>query len=143
LESRNEADRNQPFSELRLRYFDSFGEKLTRGKSVTEFWTQDLGIRLELPHAIMKYCSNPVGVKPSISVSVPIKAGTLEIKIADGWVRNAPGLIMDTMVICNGPFPSQKETLLKVLNESHAIIHESFFEMTKSLHDLMEPEATE
>jgi uncharacterized protein (TIGR04255 family) len=143
LESRADLERGQPFSEVRLTYFDAFGERLIRGKSVTDFLAQDLGIRIELPKAITEFCTNPAGVKPSISVVVPIKAGAMELKISEGWVRNAPTLIMVTTVIYKGPVQADRKTVLKALDEAHTIIHESFIAMTPTLHKLMEPETLE
>ncbi len=140
LGSRVDPEKEQPFSELRLRYLDAFGEKLTQGKSVPDFLAQNLGIRVDLPQAIMRFCSNVVGIKPSISVVIPIKSGALELKIGEGWVRNVPSLIMDTTVICKGPILAQKQTVLKAFDDAHTIIHESFFEMTATLHESMEPE---
>jgi len=143
LESRAVSEKDRPFSELRLTYFDAFGEKLTRGKAVTDFLAEDLGIRIELPKVITGLCTDPTGVKPSFSVAVPIRAGTIELKISEGWVRGVPNLVMVTTVICKGPVQAIKETVLQAFNDAHAIIHESFFEMTTTLHELMEPETLE
>ena len=141
LESRSSTDINFAFSELRLKYLDAFGQRLTEGKTVTDFLAQRLGIRVELPHAIMRFCSNKADVKPSISVAVPMNGGTIELKVGEGWVRNVPNLIMETAVLCKGPYQPNREVILKALNDAHAIIHDSFVEMTTSLHHLMEPES--
>jgi len=140
FESTSDEDKNKPFSAARLRYIDAFGETLRQGKSIVSFLAQNLGVIVQLPQSIMKFCSNQDAVKPMISVSIPIEIGTMELKIAEGWVRNVRSLVMDTTVLCKGPLAANKEAVLRALNAAHKIIHESFVGMTSTLHQLMEPE---
>lgn len=140
LESRPDQNKDKSFNSVRLRYIDAFGENLRQGKSIADFLLQTLGVSIQLPPSIMKFCSNQGEVKQSISATIPIEIGTMELKIAEGWVRNIASLIMDTTIICKGPVAQNKDTILAKLNAAHDVIHESFIGMTGPLHQLMEPE---
>lgn len=140
FESRSDQDKDKQFSSVRLRYLDAFGENLRQGKSVATFLPQNLGVKIELPPSIMNFCSNQDAIKPSMSIIIPIAIGTMELKIAEGWVRNTASLIMDTNIVCKGPFAPDKEAIITALNNAHDVIHESFVGMTGTMHQLMEPE---
>lgn len=140
LESRSPENQNQQFTGVRLRYLDAFGEHLRQGKSIVKFLAENLGMKLELPPSITKYSTGQDDIKPAFSIVVPMQMGTMELKVGEGWVRNALSVIVDTTVICNGPLGPDKAGILSVLNAAHDVIHESFVGMTGTLHQLMELE---
>ena len=139
LESRSDQDKNREFSDVRLRYLDAFGENLRQEKPIARFLLEDLGVHVRLPEAIMNFCSDQEAIKPNISVKIPIAIGSMELKISEGWVRNASSLVMDTTIVCSGPFAPEKGKILAALNSAHHVIHDSFVGMTHSLHPLMQP----
>ena len=50
-----------------------------------------------------------------------------------------PAIIMDSSVLTQRPVSSERDRLLEVLNKAHDLIHDSFIEMTKPIHPLMNP----
>jgi uncharacterized protein (TIGR04255 family) len=140
LDSRSTEDKSKPFAEARLRYIDAFGDSLSQGRPILSFLSDGLGIKIQLPQAIMQFCANADQVKPSFSISMPISVGRFDMKVAEGWVRNARSLLMDTTVTCHGPLEPRSDTVLAAFNNAHRVIHDSFVGMTKSLHPLMQPE---
>jgi uncharacterized protein (TIGR04255 family) len=128
-----------PFSEVRLGYIDAFGDNLRRGQSVVKFLAQNLGVTVQLPPSIMQFCTDQDGAKVNLAVSLPISTGTLNLSIAEGWVRNARSLIMNTTVVHKGPLTPDKAAIVAAMNAAHKVIHDSFVGMTGPLHQLMEP----
>jgi uncharacterized protein (TIGR04255 family) len=140
LDSRSPEDKGRPFSSVRLRYIDAFGENLRQGKSTVAFLSENLGVKIQLPESVTKFCTDAKAMKPTLSVVMPIEKGTLELKITEGWVRNVRSLVMDTSVLFKGPLGPDKQVLRSALDAAHTIIHDSFVGMTSSLHELMDPE---
>lgn len=141
FESCADADKDRKISSVRLRYLDAFGENLRKGKPVSNFLREVLGVKIELPESVMKFCSDKDEIKPAIAVTMPIDIGEMELKISNGWVRNVPSLVMDTTIICKGPLDPNKAAILEKLNAAHDVIHESFVGMTVPIHELMEKQS--
>lgn len=133
-------DQKPAFTNARLRYIDAFNDNLRQGKSTVKFLEDDLGLRLKLPDAMTKFCTDENAVKPNFNVTFPIQMGNLELAVADGWVRNTAALIMQTTVSADGPLEPSRDKLLQTFNNAHDVIHETFVGMTAALHGLMKPE---
>lgn len=132
------AGQTKSFTAARLRYVDAFSEEHRQGKSTLKFLAENLGIRISLPEVLTKVGTNNEAVQSTFSVVIPIHRGALELKVNEGWHRNARALIMQTMVSINEPFAMSQ--IVPALDEAHRIINESFVAMTEPMHAMMEPE---
>jgi uncharacterized protein (TIGR04255 family) len=135
-----EENPESPFSSIQLRYIDAFSDVLRQGKPTARFLAEDLGIGIKLPDSITRFCTDADGVRPSLTMAVPIESGVFEITVSEGWVRNTKSVVMQSAIVMKGPTQAEKGPVLAVLDKAHRISYESFVGMTKSIHHLMQPE---
>lgn len=129
----------QGIRQLSLRYIDAFKGKLQLGQTIWEFVNDTLGIKIALPTALTEHCTDKTAVKLTCRFSIPVKMGVLEVQVAEGLVNNNPAYIMDTTVKIDQGISPDKDVIMMHFNAAHDIIHRMFFEISKPLHQSMEP----
>lgn len=140
LKTRSDTEKEFPFSSISLRYIDAFGPALTQGRDVDRFLREVLGLSVELPDGISKHIAVGQMVKPSVQLALPLANGmTLNVGIGEGLVNNETSIIMDTTVSTTGETPADENSAMRKLNIARDSIHEMFFDLTKSIRDLMKP----
>lgn len=143
LKGRVQADQQQPFSLHSLRYIDAFGADLLAGQSIARFVSDTLGVSVDLPAAIGGLIDSPDSVKSQLQLAIPIKGSkkTMELAIGEGTLNVAPStprLIMQ-MTITEQGIDAEASKIMDAFDSSRKIIHETFIEITKSIHPLMKP----
>jgi uncharacterized protein (TIGR04255 family) len=138
LETRDKEQEKVPFDTVALRYINAFDSRLTGGRSTIAFLSEVLGFRIELPPSLNRIRSSIVSVEPILRVTFP--AGTdyvMAVNLAAGVISGNPAIIMDSSLLSQQPISPASDRLLEVFDKAHDLIHESFLEMTKEIHPLM------
>jgi uncharacterized protein (TIGR04255 family) len=141
LNCRSDSERDQPFTEVSLRYIDLFGDDLTQGKSVVSFMSEVLGISVALPDAIRNLGKSSEVSSLNLIFVLPIPPGTLTLTVADGKAGNRSGVVLITGVTSKHAWQANLDTLMSWLFEAHDIIQDVFMKMTRPIHHLMKPSA--
>jgi hypothetical protein len=63
----------------------------------------------------------------------------MAVNLAAGVVSGNSAIIMDSSLLSQQPISPESDRLLEVFDKAHDLIHESFLEMTKEIHPLMNP----
>lgn len=137
LEARGDAE----FSDIiqaSLRYIDNFGDRFLQGLSPIEFIQNRLGLTIGLPEGILSEILNRQEIIPFLRLNMPLRAGqVMALNVGHGMVNSEPGIVMDTTVSAPGPIAANAEAIMAAFDASHDIIHRSFLEITRSLHQNM------
>ncbi|MCX7110748.1 MAG: TIGR04255 family protein [Proteobacteria bacterium] len=141
LQSRADNEKSNIFKSISLRYIDAFKKELTDGRSIAEFMDA-LGFQIKTPDAIIRHASNVAEIQPFLQLTVPVAIGQLNISIADGAVSNEPAIIMDTIASNTAEIGCSKEEVMAAFEQTHSLILSMFFDLTKPLHEHMQPEGS-
>jgi uncharacterized protein (TIGR04255 family) len=139
LQSRPEADMKQPIGQTNLRYIDFFGYQLTKGRDVQSFISGVLGISTSLPVALTKFAASKELKSLLTKVVLPTKIGDLTVSVGDGQFSNQPGILLDTTVSSSEIAPSL-DVIMGTFDAAYNVVHELFVELTRPIHDLMQPQ---
>jgi len=129
----------EPFSQVTLRYIDFFDEELTQGRDVVTFMSEVLSIPLQLPGFMTAIATGKKTEDMLVKFSMPVAVGKLTINIGDGKFNNRPGILLDTSAVTGSATAPAVDKIIDVLNASYTILHDMFLNLTKPLHQLMEP----
>jgi uncharacterized protein (TIGR04255 family) len=143
LKTREAAEHRPAFTQISLRYIDFFGEELMRGRGVKAFFTDVLGISPGLPGALTNVATSDEMSGLFLKFVLPLAIGNLIVSVGDGKVNNLNGIVLDTTVSSTGVVPPDVDAILAIFNSAHTITNTTFMDLTSSIHDLMEPQATE
>jgi uncharacterized protein (TIGR04255 family) len=138
LAIRPEADLKEPFSQLTLRYIDFFGEEITRGHDLPSFMAQVFGISTTLPPALTRAAVSKEVKSLFTKVVVPIAIGDLTVSLGDGKFSNQSGILLDTAAAATNTRP-EMDAIMNTFNSAYSVIHNLFVELTKPIHELMQP----
>ncbi len=141
LQSRSADENSVPFRSISLRYIDAFSNELTGERSIAEFMDV-LGFQIKIPDAIGLHASDLAKIQPLLQLTVPVAIGQLNITIADGMVNNGSAIIMDTIVSNTAEIGCSMEEIMVAFEQTHLLIHSMFVDLTKPLHEHMQPEET-
>jgi uncharacterized protein (TIGR04255 family) len=123
-----------------LRYIDAFSHELTGGKSASEFLSEILGISLSLPHALSQFIKAGKTPKYALQLTLPVSdEAILTTNFAEAVVNGNPAVLMDTTSSCTRGVEPNLDTVVRVLNSAHDIVHALFVEITSPIHKLMQP----
>jgi uncharacterized protein (TIGR04255 family) len=140
LGSRLETDRSQPFSQTSLRYIDFFDEGLLEGHNISSFIMDVLKISTKLPVPISRVATSNELKSVFTKVVVPVDIGDLTLSVGDGQFNNRSGILLDNMVSKTAETAAALDAIMTVYNSAYSVIHNIFFELTRPIHDLMEPQ---
>ena len=140
LETRPESDKSQPFSQLSLRYIDFFGEKLTANRNTSSFFTEVLGISVKFPVAVSKVAASNDLRSLYTRAVLPLGFGDLTLIVGDGQFNNQPGILLDNTVSSIAETTPTQDAIMKLFESAHSVLHNIFLELTRPIHDLMEPQ---
>lgn len=144
LQARREVGEEiAPASIVSLRYIDAFGAQLTQGLSSVDFLCEKFGFELKLPAPLTKSMDKQVAIQLTTDFQFQLINGMqLGMNIAPGMYQNEQVLMMTTGVVKNTPTEMNTEALLGIFESAHSVIHDAFLEMSKPLHEKMEPQGT-
>jgi uncharacterized protein (TIGR04255 family) len=140
LKSRGAAEEKEPFTQVSLRYVDFFGEDLIQGRSIVSFVSDVLGISTKLPVALTEVATPSEVRSLYLKFALPLAIGTLNIGVGDGRVNNQPGIVLDTILASTAAVAPKIDAIMNTFNAGHKIIHKMFFDLTRPIHKLMEPQ---
>lgn len=141
LQSRSDSEKSNTFKSISLRYIDAFKKELTGGRSIAEFMDA-LGFQIKIPDAIIRHASNLAEIQPLLQLTIPVAIGQLNISIAEGVVSNEPAIVMDTIASNTAGIDCSKEEVMAAFEQTHLLIHSTFVDLTRPLHEHMQPEDT-
>jgi len=140
LETRNESERETPFSSTILRYIDAFGSRFTRGSSVAGFVQDILGFSISLPAPVRSEMAPDKEAKPSLQLAIPLKSSQeMALALAEGTVGGERTVIMDIFVTNESQISATKDDVMTSFDTAHDAIHRVFVGVTEKLSDIMEP----
>lgn len=141
LKARDPNDRDLRFSRISLRYIDAFNQELTKGRDEVGFIKDVLGISIELPANIVNLVEPGGSPKFGMQVALPVGNGmTMSLNLSEGTVNNVPSIIMDTTVSRDTDLSGDVKETMAVLHAAHQIVHKAFLELTKPIHEIMQPQ---
>jgi len=138
LKSRDEAEKESPFTSISLRYIDAFNSSFMQDMDVETFLREIFGISVLLPEPISKVMAPNSKVKPHLQLQLPISdKTTMHLTFAEALVNNDLSIIMDSTVVTTGEVSSSIDVVMDALTKSRTIIHEMFVNLTAKIHPLM------
>jgi len=140
LVARDDSQKNLPFARVSLRYIDAFGEELRGGLSAADFISKILGISISMPRALGELLKDGSSPDYGLQVGIPSAGGTvLNLNIAEASVNGKPAVLMDTTYACTQETAPEFVKIRDVLIDGYATIHKLFLELTRPIHELMQP----
>lgn len=127
------------FTTALVRYINAFDSRFTKGLSTLEFLRQVLGVHVTLPGGIEHRAVAKDQIQPAIQFTVPIADGQMQISLGDGQKGNERAVIMDILVVLQRPMGTDVGMAMQALADARLVIHETFREITRPLHEFMEP----
>jgi uncharacterized protein (TIGR04255 family) len=140
LASRVDDDAKRSLSQATLRYIDFFGSDLMRGMDIATFLAKVFGIATTLPPALMEVATAKQVKSLYSRVVLPIQIGELTIGVGDGQFNNQFGIVLDTTAASTEGIAPEVGAIMKVFDSAHGVAHSTFFEMTRPLHEQMQPQ---
>jgi uncharacterized protein (TIGR04255 family) len=143
LASRAGNETDLPFNSASLRYINAFSGDLLGGKGPAAFISDVLGFKQSMPTPISSLHDPNRSMSASVNLLVPIvnTTKTMKLVIGDGAVKAEPAAIFDITV--TEPTQVATSDALTTFKTSRDIIHQCFLNLTKSLHEAMQPESDE
>jgi len=110
-----------------------------QGQDVQSFISSVLGISTTLPEALTKVAASKEVKGLYTRVVLPIKIGDLTLSVGDGQFNGQHGVILDWTASSHDLAPDLT-AIMEVFGSAYNLIHHLFFELTRPLYQLMEPE---
>ena len=140
LDCRDDAEKNEPFGRVSLRYIDAFGADFTGGQSAIDFLSEKLGFNIGLPKVIKKHTDQASPIRPTLQFMIPLSNDlVMNLAVAEGAISGQAAIIMDMMVSTNIPVAADVIAVMNGFDKAHGIIREIFVEMTQPIAHLMQP----
>lgn len=127
------------FGETLLRYIDLFDTQAVKNMPPLEFLADVMGLKLELPGVIENLPSRAGPIQSKLDLNVPLSDGLVILSFAHGVAAGRTGQIFDSTVSRNTEVGLSSEAVVNAFSESHKITNSIFMELTKPLHESMEP----
>lgn len=145
LEARSDVEGGHvPANSVSLRYIDAFGSDLMQGLSNVDFLSEKFGFEFKIPEALTKNMDKQVALQLTTDFQFQLNNGMqLGMNIAPGMYQNEQVLMMTTGVVKNTPTEMNVGVLVDVFESAHKLIHDAFIDMSKPLHNQMEPRGIE
>ena len=140
LMCRDELDRQQPFTLATLRYIDFFGEEITQGRPVAAFVSDVFGITTSLPLVFKRIATSDEIRNIFTKIAIPVGFGDLTVNVGDGQFNNKAGVLLDNTVSSARETPPKIDAIMNMFGSAHSVLHDVFLELTKPVHDLMQPD---
>ena len=140
LKARAPSDQDQSFTVATLRYINAFGPKLARNRPIGSFIEEVLGFSITLPPGIATHIKPGSKPKPHVQLSFPLNdSASMAFMIGEGTVNNEQTIIMDMTVSYEEPVAANVDAVMTAFTSARNVIHSTFIELTKPIHDLLEP----
>lgn len=120
-----------------VRYIDIFGDELTGGRSVQDFFSEVLKIDLGLPEPFQRISTSPI--EGSAQFEVRLKEGVMNVSLGPASREGTKLPMLDTTVIIPVSGNPNIEATMGSLTKARGIIHDAFVSLTAPIHDAMEP----
>ncbi|WP_047933491.1 TIGR04255 family protein [Pseudomonas putida] len=123
--------------DLVLRYVDAFKDPLTKGRPLREFLAEVMGIHVQVPEALQAISKDGSAIVPMLHVVVPLEFGSLQIQFAEGELQGERVFLMENVVTISQRHEASVPAMLGALDEARAVVHKSFVDLTRSIHQEM------
>jgi uncharacterized protein (TIGR04255 family) len=133
-----EADRDEDFASISVRYIDAFSAELTGGVAVADFIRKSLGFDVTLPHGLSRHLRDGAQFKPSYRFQIPMADSMLmTVAIGEGQANGDEAIILDSTVITTASTKSSLEAVMGALHSAQKSLHDMFFDITAPIADEM------
>jgi uncharacterized protein (TIGR04255 family) len=130
---------DKEFVAISLRYIDSFGPEMSRGRTIRQFFDEVLGVKVTIPKAISDQVADPASISVSLQMKTTLEnGGQLQMGLGPN-PNDSQSIVMDTIVLCEERVRWNLEGPMALLERSHDSIRQLFVGMTTPIHDLMQP----
>jgi uncharacterized protein (TIGR04255 family) len=141
LQARHESDKQLPFTQVSLRYVDAFRGDHLGTKSIQSFIRDVLGFKTELPSALQKHLRPEAETQTNLQFKLPLPDGmTLAVGVGAGLFNGETVVLMHMQAAADEPVAPDLEALMMTLGKARQVIHNSFVEMTATIHGTMKPQ---
>lgn len=120
-----------------VRYIDVFNDRLTSGRSVSDFMSEVLGVQVTLPMAITNLAK--IKIEPLIQFTVPVEHGLLSMTLGGGTQGADVLPLLDTSLLIQRPIGSDIDQAIQALSDARGVIHNLFRALTAPIHETMRP----
>ncbi len=143
LKTRPPEESATSFSSASLRYINAFGPQFLQGRTSSQFISGVLGFRVELPEAVRAVSSSVDAFGAVLQLTIPAANGLrIAMMVGEGVVAGASAVMLDTTVSSVAPVAADDGVVMQTFGSARAVIHDSFFALTRPLRELMDPEET-
>ena len=140
LNSRDDSEKDLPFSGVSLRYIDAFGPGLRTTRSPGQFIKEVLGFVMTLPGPVAEHAEDIESVTSQHQFIIPVQGGmTMSLAVNEGLFNGEPAVILDTTVSVSGDVGCTVNYVMSALNAAREIIHSMFVGVTKNIQAEMIP----
>lgn len=144
MKARAQVNEASAFSQVSLRYINAFGSDLTGGTSSYTFLRDVLKLSLSLPREMIDILAPQGSIIPNLQFTAPtIDGSQLAVTAADGLVGQTKAVILDMTATKIGRLEADVTSLMSIYDAFRNTMHKLFFGMTRTIHDLLEPEEVE
>ncbi len=140
LRSRPDSEREMSFSGLSLRYIDAFGPAHLNGRSIPEFVRDVLGFENRFPTAIARRAQQGDLPDSFLQFSLALDDRMrLQGSVGQAIVNQSRSALLDLTAIHVGEVAPKTDDVMQAFGRARDFLHETFVEMTESIHALMKP----
>ena len=111
---------------------------MTGGRSSAAFLSEILKFGLALPDAILNHRAPNRSHESFLMLTVPLTNGTLRLNVGDAIVSGTKAILLDTTFSTENMI--EPTAVMATLGSAHSVIHDIFMQLTKPIHQLMQPE---
>jgi len=124
---------------LSLKYLDLFDDKYKGGMTNREFMSEVLGFKFDVPDVLSEFSDPGNIIIPRSQVVIPLDFGVYQMTLAEAEVNNIKGLLLENNVQINADFDDDLEQIMDGFIKARDVIHKTFIEITKPIHEYMNP----
>ncbi|WMJ01195.1 TIGR04255 family protein [Pseudomonas chlororaphis subsp. aurantiaca] len=125
--------------QLRMRYLDAFKKDLVGDLGFTEFLDNIFNIKVSLPSAMTDIGLVDKASIPHIQISLPVKLGSVRVKLAKGKVDAESAFIMETVISFAESYEPNTDSIMEAFSEGRELVHNMFMSISEPLHHKMKP----
>ncbi|MEB5934961.1 TIGR04255 family protein [Pseudomonas mosselii] len=123
--------------DLVLRYIDAFKDQLTGGRPLREFLAEVMGVHIQVPEALRAISKDGSAIVPMLHIVIPLHFGSLQIQFAEGELQGERVYLMENVVTVAQRHEPDVQKVLTALDEAREVVHKSFVDLTRSIHNEM------
>lgn len=141
LRSRDEGDQEKPFTMAQVRYLDVFDARFLHGRTPADFISSVLGFGVQAPDKVSEEMQKGTLRATTIQTVFDTTDGLrVQMTVGEGQGPQAGSVLLDMTAGSITPVEPHADDLMSVFGRAHLLIHDMFLDISKQLHDEMQPQ---